>query len=432
MMNTYEQALDWIHSRQRLGIKPGLQRMEWMLQRTGNPERRLKTIHVAGTNGKGSTVSYLRHILQEAGYRVGTFISPYIQDFNERIGINGEYVSNDDLVELVNQIIPLADELEDTELGGPSEFEVVTMMSILYFAKINIPDIVLYETGLGGRFDSTNVIQPLVSVITTIGYDHMEFLGDTLDKIAYEKAGIIKPGVPVVTGVNQPEALEVIKKKAITTKSKSYIYRQDFIVNESQVGQDEQTFSYTSPFYKRDKLSIQMKGSHQIDNAALALMTIDFLKTYYSFIIEEEAIDKGLRNTTWPGRFETISKEPLIILDGAHNPEGIESLVKTVQATLTEKKVHILFASTKVNEKMVHALDGIADQITFTTFEFPRAVKPNELYDLSQHNNKHMKIVWKEAIVQLLDNLEKEDVLLITGSLYFISEVRGYLLSNKS
>lgn len=207
MFQTYEQALTWIHARLRLGIKPGLARMEWMMERLNHPERRIKTIHIGGTNGKGSTLTFLRCILEEACCKVGTFTSPFFEQFNERISVNGKAISDEEMLELTNIIKPLADELESTELGGPTEFEVITAMSLYYFAKKNPVDIVLYEVGLGGRFDSTNILHPLLSIITSIGMDHTNILGDTYEKIATEKAGIIKSGTPIITAVKQPESL---------------------------------------------------------------------------------------------------------------------------------------------------------------------------------------------------------------------------------
>ncbi len=190
MVRTYEEAVAWIHGRLRLGMKPGLKRMEWMMEKLGHPERRVRAVHIGGTNGKGSTVAYLRSILQAAGYSVGTFTSPYVEQFNERISINGEPIRDEEIVELVQTIKPLADELEQTELGGPTEFEVITAMMLDYFRqKKPIQDIVLIEVGLGGRLDSTNIIYPLLSVITNVSYDHMNILGDTLDQIAAEKRG---------------------------------------------------------------------------------------------------------------------------------------------------------------------------------------------------------------------------------------------------
>src|SRR3954469_23771105 len=211
MFTTYSEALEWIHARLRLGIKPGLKRMEWMMAKLANPERELKAVHIGGTNGKGSTVTFLQSILEAAGYSVGTFTSPYIEQFNERISVNGKPISDKEILDLTNVIRPLADELEETELGGPTEFEVITAMSFYYFANVNQVDIVLYEVGLGGRFDSTNIIQPIASVITNIGLDHTNILGHTYEEIAFEKAGIIKEGTPTFTAVKNKNAIRVIK-----------------------------------------------------------------------------------------------------------------------------------------------------------------------------------------------------------------------------
>src|SRR5690606_15259339 len=208
----------------------GLSRMEWMMERLGHPENKIKAIHVAGTNGKGSTVSYLRNILQEAGYKVGTFTSPYIEAFNERISVNGKPISNDEIVSLLQVIKPLAEELEETELGGPTEFEVITAMALYHFGQASDIDFVIMEVGLGGRLDSTNVITPLISVITSIGFDHMNILGDTIEEIAAEKAGIIKRYVPVITAVDQQKAIEVISKKAKEEKSPFYQLGTDFFI----------------------------------------------------------------------------------------------------------------------------------------------------------------------------------------------------------
>lgn len=187
MFTAYEEALEWIHSRLRLGMKPGLQRMEWMMEKLGHPERRIKSVHIGGTNGKGSTVTFLRSILQEAGYSVGTFTSPYFENFNERISLNGTPIGDEDLVQLANDIYSLAVELEQTELGGPTEFEIITAMAFQYFGHVRPVDLVLFEVGLGGRYDSTNIIYPVLSIITSIGLDHTAILGDTYEKIAFEK-----------------------------------------------------------------------------------------------------------------------------------------------------------------------------------------------------------------------------------------------------
>ncbi|WP_027409482.1 bifunctional folylpolyglutamate synthase/dihydrofolate synthase [Anoxybacteroides tepidamans] len=429
MVRTYNEAIDWIHSRLKLGIKPGLKRMEWMMDKLGNPERRMKAIHVAGTNGKGSTVCYLRHILQEAGYSVGTFTSPYVEQFNERISVNGQPISDEELVQLVDVIKPLAEQLEKTELGGPTEFEVITAMMFYYFGRLNVQDIVIIEAGLGGRFDSTNVIYPLLSVITNIGYDHMNILGETLEAIAFEKAGIIKAGVPVITAVEQPEALRVIEEKASAVKAKAYVLGNDFTITAHSPTETGEQFTVETLFVKYPSLTTTMFGAHQVKNASLAVMAADYLRTYYSFIIEEEHIRSGIEKAKWIGRFEKLSDEPLLIIDGAHNEAGIKSLIETVQTHYADKNVHILFAalSDKPLDKMIQPLADIAKTMTFTSFDFPRAATAKQLEALCQHPNKTCREDWREWIEEKRTSFKNDDLFLITGSLYFISEVRKFL-----
>ncbi|QPA30248.1 bifunctional folylpolyglutamate synthase/dihydrofolate synthase [Thermaerobacillus caldiproteolyticus] len=429
MVHTYKEAIDWIHDRLPLGIKPGLKRMEWFMEQLGHPERRVKAVHIAGTNGKGSTVCYLRHILQEAGYSVGTFTSPYVEQFNERISVNGKPIRDEEIVELVQIIKPLAEELEKTELGAPTEFEVITAMMFYYFGKMNIQDMVIIETGLGGRFDSTNVVYPILSIITNIGYDHMNILGDTLESIAFEKAGIVKSGVPVITGIEQSEALQVVSEKANSLKAKTYVIGRDFILTNHSATETGERFSVETPFALYRDITTTMFGTHQVKNAALAVMAADYLRTYYSFIIEEEHIRDGVGKAKWIGRFEALSDNPLIIIDGAHNEAGIRSVIDTVQTHYPDKDVHVLFAalSDKPLEKMVQPLADIAETITFTSFPFPRAATAEQLAALCEHKAKACEDNWQRWIKEKQINYKDTDLFLVTGSLYFISEVRKFL-----
>jgi dihydrofolate synthase / folylpolyglutamate synthase len=432
MFDTYEQAIEWIHARLRLGIKPGLSRMEWMLERLDHPERRIKTIHVGGTNGKGSTVTFLRSILQAAGYRVGTFTSPYFEQFNERISINGQPISDEELIELTNVIKPLADELDQTKLGGPTEFEVITAMSIYYFAKMSPVDVVIYEVGLGGRFDSTNVIHPLLSIITSIGLDHTAILGDTYEQIAFEKAGIIKNGVSVITGVKQPEALDVIRKKAIEGKSPLYHLGDEFSTSSRESLERGEQFSFSSMFGQIQKLETSMIGSYQVDNAACAVMASQVLANYYSFMIEEEHIREGLIQAYWPGRLEILSENPLVLIDGAHNEEGINALTSEIKSRFADRKISILFAALKDKklDKMIAALEEAADQLTFTTFDFPRAASAEELMEVGRNDgNKDIAIYYQDFLSKKINELKNDEILIVTGSLYFLSEAKPSIMN---
>ncbi|WP_203361597.1 folylpolyglutamate synthase/dihydrofolate synthase family protein [Bacillus sp. REN10] len=425
MIHTYQEALHWIHSRLQMGIKPGLLRMEWLMERMNHPERRLKTVHIGGTNGKGSTVTYMRSILQAAGYETGTFTSPYIEQFNERISINGTPITDEELTELVNIIKPLAEELEQTELGGPSEFEVITAMAIYYFAYVHPVDIVLFEVGLGGRLDSTNVIYPLLSVITTIGMDHMQFLGDTLEEIAFEKAGIIKRGVPVISGVKQEEAKEVIAKRAMDQKSAVYQLGEQFQGKWQQSLSTGEAFHFESVFANMESLHTGLNGLHQADNAALAVMATLYLKTFYSFLIEESHIREGIKAAYWPGRMEQVSHNPVILLDGAHNEEGVKALVHSLKMRYPQQRITALFAGLKDKklDKMVALLQEAADVVIFTTFDFPRAAK-QENFELLFNNRTIWRDDWRQCIKEFQENTEEGQMFVVTGSLYFISEAK--------
>lgn len=437
MFTTYIEALDWIHGRLRLGIKPGLSRMEWMMDKLGSPHTKMKTVHIGGTNGKGSTVTFLRSILEAAGYSVGTFTSPFIEQFNERISVNGKPIPDDDLLEITNIIRPLADELEKTELGGPTEFEVITAMSFYYFANVKQVDIVLYEVGLGGRFDSTNIIHPLASVITNIGLDHTNILGHTYEEIAFEKAGIIKQGVPVFTAAKQLEALNVIKEQAENKQALLFRLNQEFSISAHHSFEKGEVFSIHSDFQSLAALETSMIGKHQTENAALAVMTAQYLNENGSFLITEDAIRKGLKTAYWPGRLEIISENPLIIIDGAHNDEGISALVQELGSRFANKSIHIVFAALKDKklDQMIKQLDQVADKITFVSFDFPRAAEAEELLKISHSQQKLAVDDWKTYIMEEIQAVEPNRLLLITGSLYFISEVKTNLyefLKNKS
>lgn len=431
-MDTYEEALSWIHGRLRTGIKPGLARMEWMMERLGHPERRLKAVHIGGTNGKGSTTAMLRSILSEAGYEVGTFTSPYIEQFNERISVNGSPISDNEITGLAQKIRELADEMEDMPFGGPSEFEIITAMALYYFARVRPVDIVLFEVGLGGRLDSTNIIHPVLSIITTIGMDHVQFLGHTLSEIAFEKAGIIKNGIPVMTAVEQPEALSVIEEAAKEKKAALYLNGREFSGTWLSSTEQGEQFEFKSPFSKRGPLETSLAGLHQVNNAALAIMAADYLCAFYSFYIKEEHVEKGLKKINWPGRFETLYKRPLIIADGAHNEEGIKALVQTINQRFSNKKITILFAAMKDKplDGMIQQLKSAADLLYFAPFDFPRAAQKE---DYESYTDEKSDIVQDyQKMIQLFQKSAKEtDVLMITGSLYFISTVKNTALFSR-
>lgn len=427
MFHSYEEALNWIHSRLRFGIKPGLTRMEMMMEKLNHPEKQLKTVHIGGTNGKGSTVTYLRNILQQAGLTVGTFTSPYIEQFNERISVNGKPISDEEILSLANKLFPIVEEMDKMEIGGPTEFEIITAMSFYYFAYMNKMDIVIYEVGLGGRFDSTNIISPLLSIITSIGLDHTAILGDTYAQIAFEKAGIIKKETPIIAAVKQTDAQNVIVKQANEMEAPIYLLDKDFTIDEYYSRSTCESFVLKSPLFRWTDLQITMFGKHQVENASLAVIGAQLLRDMFESI-NEDSIRKGLFQSKWPGRFEIISKSPFVVVDGAHNEEGVEALVDVLVKRYPEKNINIIFAalSDKKTDKMIAKLDQVATTITFVTFDYPRASPSTLLYEESNHLLKEQNDNWKEAILKQLERLEEENMLLITGSLYFISEVKAF------
>ncbi|WP_188206293.1 bifunctional folylpolyglutamate synthase/dihydrofolate synthase [Alkalibacillus aidingensis] len=423
-----QEAIDWIHQQLTFGIKPGLKRVEWLLEQLDRPHDELKLIHIAGTNGKGSTVTYLRNILQEHDYQVGTFTSPYIEKFNERISINGIPIPGSQLVELVQQIQPLCKQLSETDLGSPTEFEIITVMAFLHFKKEGV-DYAIIEVGLGGRLDSTNVINPLLSIITTIGYDHMNILGDSLEQITYEKAGIIKKKTPVISGVQQSSAKQIIQKVAQENQSPLYQLGQEFkTVNHHSSATGEQ-FHYMSKKLTLDHLKITMFGRHQINNSALAIHGYLALSEIENFSYSKAAIKTGLTQSKWPGRFEYIQTEPDIVLDGAHNYEALETLVTTLNQRYRTDQIHILCSVVKNKpiEQMVKLLTKNYRHITITTFDFHQKYGYYELREKFEKIDILVERDWKLALEQLRDKLKADEVLVVTGSLYFISEVRQYL-----
>ncbi|MBC1387065.1 bifunctional folylpolyglutamate synthase/dihydrofolate synthase [Listeria innocua] len=425
-LKSYQEALDWIHGTLRLGIKPGLARMEYIMEKLNHPEKANKWVHIAGTNGKGSTLTFIRSSLEEAGYKTGTFTSPYIETFNERISVNGIPVSDQMIVDLANRIKPIAEELEKTVYGPPSEFEIITAMMFLCFAEYESIDIGIIEVGLGGRLDSTNVLTPLISVITTIGMDHMEFLGNSIEQIAGEKAGIIKPGIPVISGVIQKEAQEVIINNAVRNNSNVAWLNKDFFIQNRD---NEITFR-TSHGDEIPNITIGLLGIHQLNNAAVAIKVLQYLNTFSSYEINQSAIKQGLKKAFWPGRMELLDMKPFIMLDGAHNPEGVKTFVDSIKTYHGHKKIIVSILKDKNYQEMMALLKTIPEtEILLTTFDYPRAMSANEVTQIGTVEGISTNPNWKQALNDIKE-IKNDTKFFITGSLYFISEVRKYLLSS--
>lgn len=425
---TIETALEWIHSRLKFNIRPGLTRIEALLKLLGNPEKELSMLHIAGTNGKGSTVAFTRGILEQLGLTVATFTSPFIETFGERMAINGHPIPDEKLIKYVEQLKPLVEEMDkDERLAGITEFEIITALAFRYFADEHV-DVALIEVGLGGLLDSTNVIQPVATAITTIGMDHMDILGDTLEKIAAQKAGIIKPDTPLVTGKIADEALAVIAETAQTNQAKHYQYGIDYQV---EILENER-FNYKDDEIHLLNLEKSLLGLHQIDNAALAVKLTMVYAHKVGLSLSEEAIREGLRRTFWPARMEEVSQAPLTLLDGAHNVHAMQRLLENFKNEFSGRKITILFSAlvTKDITEMIKMLQTVDNsKLILTTFDYPKALKLEDFAYLEKENVT-LAEDWKSTYASLKENLHEDDVLLMTGSLYFMSQIRAYILAS--
>lgn len=402
--NTIHSFIDYTTNRMNKG-RFSLDHFKALLETLGNPQHQLKTVHIAGTNGKGSTTNYLRAILQTSGLRVGTFTSPHLEVHNDRIRINDQFITDEQLLHYGNLF---ADLIEENNL---SMFEIDMLIAIHYFLDQAV-DIALFEVGLGGRLDATNVIIPLVSLITTIGFDHMDILGDTLDLISMEKAGIVKEGIPLYTSEDKSECLDVFKNTCIERNAKfNTIKEAHNIALENGI-----SFDY-------EGLSIRLNTSalYQVKNASLAIEAALYLRNFY--VISNEDIINGLKGTQWKGRFELVSMNPHIIIDGAHNTHGIAALIES--AKHLPRPLVIVFSALKDKETdaMLDGLLSIADEVIVTEFEFYRAAS----LDMLRHGNVLAIQDNREAIEKGIE-LSTRGTCLITGSLYFISQVRQTIL----
>ncbi len=410
----YQEAIEYIHSINWAFCKPGLERIGELCEKLGHPEKKLKFIHVAGTNGKGSFCAMTESILRAAGYKTGLYTSPYIKEFNERMRINGENISDSELVELTEYIKPIADSMEDK----PTEFELITALAFEYFAR-NGCDIVVLEAGLGGRLDSTNIIDtPVLSVITGIALDHTAILGDTVEKIAAEKAGIIKKGIPVIFGGDDDAAARVIKEKA--DEMGSEFIRVDYSkLKNIEATLDGTTFDF-SPFMG---LHINLLGLYQPKNAAVVLTAIHTLNKYCGFLVKVGDIQNGLENAVWHARFEKVSREPLIIFDGAHNPQGIEQAVKSIKHYFGANKVYLLTGVLKDKNytEIAKMLATVANRAFTLTPDSPRALSSEEYAEVLQDSGIDATAFpsIKEAFMSAKESAARDRVPLIClGSLY--------------
>ncbi len=419
--------IDRIHEFNRFGMVLGLDRMEELLRRLGNPQDDLKVIHVAGTNGKGSVSKYLEEGLSACGYKMGLYTSPYIETFNERIRYDGADISDEDLEYYGQKVVSAAEAMVADGLDSPTEFEVVTAIAFLYFAGRQA-DITILEVGLGGIGDSTNVVKsPLASVITSISYDHMAQLGSSLAEIAVNKAGIIKTGCPVIANVPQRDAAKIIARKAYAMGSRLY----DISGIRAAVS-DETPFSQKVSMELYEKsysdVEISMVGRHQAENLKTALATLEILRKSGAVKLDREALYEGLKRARQPGRFEVISEDPLVIIDGAHNEAGAQALQETMAQHFAGKKILLVagILADKEIDSIVKFLTKITDHIIVTEPDNPRKLAAEKLAGhVADFGVAAEAVPGVEAAVHHAKELaDGYDVILFAGSLYLIGDVR--------
>ncbi|HEU7672895.1 TPA: bifunctional folylpolyglutamate synthase/dihydrofolate synthase [Streptococcus pneumoniae] len=413
----------------------GLERMVELLALRGNPHLKLKVLHIGGTNGKGSTIAFLKKMLEKLGLRVGVFSSPYLIHYTDQISINGESISEARLEALMADYQSLLEGEAVANLQGTTEFEIITALAYDYFASEQV-DVAIMEVGMGGLLDSTNVCQPILTGITTIGLDHVALLGDTLEAIAEQKAGIIKQGMPLVTGRIAPEALTVIDRIAEGKDAPRLAYGTDYQVRHQESVVTGEVFDYTSAV-RQGRFQTSLLGLYQTENAGMAIALLDtFCQEDGRELASNDFLGQALEETSWPGRLEIVSRDPLMILDGAHNPHAIKALLVTLQERFADYHKEILFTciKTKALEDMLDLLGAMPDtELTLTHFADSRATDESVLKEAAKSRNLSYQD-WHDFLEQNVTDKkeEKQTVRIVTGSLYFLSQVRAYLMERKN
>ncbi len=422
----YEDAVGFYHSLLRFGVNPGLERTLALCEELGSPQKKLKCIHVAGTNGKGSTCTFIAGVLQKAGYKTGLYTSPYVIEFRERIRLDGEFISKDDLVS-VTERVKCALQKVNSQGIYPTEFEAITAAAFLYYAEKRC-DVVVLETGLGGRFDATNIIEnPLAEIITSVSLDHTKVLGDTIEKIAWEKAGIIKPRSAVITSVNQhPDALRVISDTAKEMNARLILADDKKMFSDKRV-----TLFGTDVSYNGQDIHISIPGVCQPENLSLCLECFTLLKEQ-GYNITDDDISNGISSAFIPARTEILSRNPLVILDGSHNDSSTKALSELLKKTLHGKRI-LAVMGMMADKDIKTALDNLMpcfDEVIAVTPTNPRAMTAEDFSELVVEYQKTVMCVPMptDGINSALNKLNNFDALVICGSLYLASDVREYTI----
>lgn len=430
---TFAQAMDYLASIGQRGSVLGLDAIRELLRRLGNPQNRLQFVHIAGTNGKGSTLAYISTILTEAGYRTGRFISPVIDSYCEKIQIDGEYIFTQEIAVITETVKAACDDMVREGFRQPTLFEIETAMAFLHFLNENV-DIVVLETGMGGRDDSTNVIETvLCSVITSVSLDHVGIIGDNLEEIAACKAGIIKEGVPVVLYAQSNEVEDIVRAKCQETDSPLIITKADALVRKKN-SLSGQLFDYG----ELRGLKTRLLGEHQLYNAAAAVETIMVLREK-GFAISEEQIRAGLLDTVWQGRFEVLQARPLMIIDGAHNPDGARAFAQSVREYLDGYTLIFIMGVLKDKDyrQMIQLTNGLADAVITINPDSPRALSDTDLKNaIDEVKTRNIPVAAAgriEAGIETANQIamqlhQEKTAIVVFGSLSFLGDLKKYLI----
>lgn len=417
----FQSAVHYLHSLGEFGWKLGLERFAALCARLGNPQESFRSVHIAGTNGKGSTTAMVASILKSAGYRVGSYYSPYVFDIRERVLLNGEMIPESDFARLVDFIRPHAEALAETEHGHPTEFEFKTALAFLYFADRKV-DFAVLEVGLGGRLDATNIVNPLVSAITNVAMDHMEHLGNSIAEIAAEKAGIIKQGGHLVTAVSDPEAFEVIRRTCAERDSVLWQVH----VEDGKVAVDRVLPGPSRITHYALRITPRLPGDFQRINAALAIGIAEALRTK-GVEIPESAIRSGLETAFLPGRLENLREKPTLVLDGAHNPDAARNLAEALREWFDFDRLILVMGMVRGHsvEEVVGILAPLADRFIATSPRSERAIPATMVADAARSHCADVSVVEpvSEAVRRALESAGENDLILVTGSFYTIGEV---------
>lgn len=410
--------IEWVQSQKRFSKKTNLDNMKYFCKLLCNPESSFKAIHVTGTNGKGSTVAMLTSVLMAKGYNVGTFTSPYIECFNERIAFNTKPIDDDDLLKMASRVIEIYPILEENNFPKPTFFEFITLCAFCYFKSLNNLDYAVIEVGMGGRLDSTNVITPIVSIITNVALDHMQILGNTKEAILIEKLGIVKDNIPVVCGLKE-ENLKMIATNVANIHNSQIVFPKYSEVKNVKCDLSDTCFTYQGQDYQ-----LSLLGFHQVENALLVIETFNLLKDNLKLSIQD--LHNGLKNTKWVGRLEKINDDPVIYIDGGHNIDGISRITEFVKSlNIPNVRAVISISHDKELLPMIKMVDETFDEIIFTSYTYARSAKAEDLYNLSSSKNKKCIENLDVAVKYVLTN--KKPITIFLGSLYLASEIRNKL-----